>query len=128
MITEIRPVNNLYLKWIDNTMCWGGFTETPIKKGDLVERCYCVIDDFNNVEKSLLKDYVFTPDNSNDAYHCLGFGAIYNHSYEPNMYWRKIENEFIIEFIALRDIEIGEELTQNYGENYWKIRKEKKII
>ena len=34
----------------------------------------------------------------------------------------------IINFIAIRDIEIGEELTHNYGKKWWNKRNELKLV
>jgi SET domain-containing protein len=45
----------------------------------------------------------------------LGFGSLYNHSYEPNARFEFREDEDCLEFIALRDIEPGEEITINYN-------------
>ncbi|HXK40961.1 MAG TPA: SET domain-containing protein-lysine N-methyltransferase [Candidatus Paceibacterota bacterium] len=45
----------------------------------------------------------------------LGFGCLYNHSYDPNVehYGRPKRKEMV--FRALRDISPGEELTHNYN-------------
>jgi SET domain-containing protein len=45
----------------------------------------------------------------------LGFGSIYNHSWNPNVEYRKRIDEGVIEFVALRAIESGEELMTNYA-------------
>lgn len=128
MITEIRQPNNLYLKWIDDIKGWGVFTDSVIHKNDVVEVCYCIID---NYETSALKDYVFSVNgNTMDVCHCLGYGAIYNHSYDNNIIWEAIhyESYILIEFTAARDIEIGEELCHNYSNIYWEARVNKKLI
>jgi uncharacterized protein len=44
----------------------------------------------------------------------LGYGSLYNHSYKPNAYYRDRRNR-VKEFIALRDIAAGEEITINYN-------------
>lgn len=127
MITEVKQNNKLYLKFIDNDLGWGVFTDSFIKKGDDVEYCHCVLDNFVT---SPLKDYVFSTNLNNfDVYHCLGFGAIYNHSSDPNITWELINNDNhpLFKFYALRDIEIVEELRHCYGSLYWK-NKTKKII
>ena len=43
----------------------------------------------------------------------LGYGSIYNHSYEPNARYRR-EPPDLLEFVALRDIRGGEEILINY--------------
>src|SRR4051812_11486754 len=50
-------------------------------------------------------DYVALP---------LGYGAIYNHSYEPNAAFR-IKLPDIMEFVAVSCIKEGEEITINYN-------------
>ena len=45
----------------------------------------------------------------------LGYGSLYNHSYTPNaQYWQDTEYR-ALEFIALRQIRCGEEITINYN-------------
>jgi hypothetical protein len=47
----------------------------------------------------------------------LGHALLYNHEDSPNMFYEKdFANESFV-FGALRDIEVGEELTHNYGTN-----------
>jgi SET domain-containing protein len=43
---------------------------------------------------------------------------LYNHAANPNLYHRTAGRQRI-EFVALRDIAAGEELTHDYGANYW---------
>jgi hypothetical protein len=45
----------------------------------------------------------------------LGRGSLINHSYSPNAFARPLARERIMEFVALRDIEAGEEITINYN-------------
>jgi uncharacterized protein len=44
----------------------------------------------------------------------LGFGSLYNHSYQPNAIYQ-MQAPDIIEFIAHQTIEPGEEITINYN-------------
>jgi len=126
-ITEIKSQSNLYLKWGKECFGWGVFTDSTIKSGDVVETCYCLID---NYDKAPYKDYAYHPDiNTQDVYHCLGFGAIYNHSDSPNIVWKMIDNErSLIQFYVLRDIEAGEQLYHSYGKDYWINRGKKSLI
>lgn len=45
----------------------------------------------------------------------LGFGSLYNHSYDPNAVYEKDIDEETITFKARRDIAKGEEVTINYN-------------
>ena len=111
--------NNLYLKWIDKSIGWGVYTNSPIKKGDVIELCYCLLSD-NNAK--FLKNYLF--DYAGYSFLPLGYGSIYNHSNEPNIYWEMIDLEFkIMKFTAKRDIDINEELLHDYGGNKYPTKK-----
>lgn len=62
-----------------------------------------------------LHDYYFVWGEHDDkAAIALGYGSLYNHSYQPNAnYIFDIDNN-VIEFFAIRDIKSGEEITVNY--------------
>lgn len=45
----------------------------------------------------------------------LGFGSIYSHSYEPNATYKKRFKNKTIDFIAIKDIKKGGEITVNYN-------------
>ena len=47
----------------------------------------------------------------------LGYGSLYNHSSEPNCIYWTIKDEGVIEFVALVDIQAGEEIRVNYNGN-----------
>lgn len=45
----------------------------------------------------------------------LGYGSLYNHSYQPNAHYTKLFDDREIVFVALQTIEIGQEITINYN-------------
>ena len=45
----------------------------------------------------------------------LGFGSLYNHSYAPNARYLPDFDLNILEFVAVRDIQPGEEICVNYN-------------
>ena len=51
----------------------------------------------------------------------LGYGSLYNHSGEPSAEYLDNENDSLV-FVALRDIAEGEEITIDYGEEWWETR------
>ena len=104
----------------------GVFAAVDIPKGGVVERCpYIVIDDDDLQEENRLNDYLFTsPDASTDYLVVMGYGMMYNHSDNANSEWEiDTDNRFVL-FTAKRDILAGEEIFQDYGEEYWKTRQE----
>jgi SET domain-containing protein len=122
---DIKTPDNLEVKYINEDIGYGVFTNKEIKKGDIVEVCYCL--ELGSFTIAIV-DYIFRNRSTNKPFITLGYGTIYNHSYSPNIKWEVSEtNPKINVFTALNDINIGEELRFNYGENYWK-HKEKKII
>jgi SET domain-containing protein len=116
MTTEIHPSNKIYIKFINKKKGWGVFCKEKIEKNEIVETCYCIVDNHNTTS---LKNYVYNKNNtSSDVYYCFGFGSLYNHSDIPNIKFRVIdEDKHIVTFTALKDIDINEELCIYYGDN-----------
>ena len=105
----------------------GVFATREISEGEIIERCpYIVIDDDDLAEANRLQDYLFTsPDRQEDYLCVLGYGMMYNHSEEPNAEWEIDEDDIqFVRFTALRHIADGEEIFQNYGNDYWETRTE----
>lgn len=97
----------------------GVFASREIKKGELIESCPVIPtseSDYLFLKKTLLRNYYFMWDESNKKVAiCLGFGSIYNHSYEPNATYKKLIKENIIDFVAIKNIKKDEEITVNYN-------------
>ncbi len=71
--------------------------------------------DWELLQETVLMDYCFIwHDEPEDGAVALGLGSLLNHSYSPNVISQKRLRERVIEFIALHDIEEGEEVTLNY--------------
>jgi uncharacterized protein len=51
----------------------------------------------------------------------LGYGSLYNHADEPNAEYVTVADDAYA-FVALRDIEAGEQVTISYGEEWWRAR------
>lgn len=96
----------------------GVFTTKAIKKGDIVEVCPVIpfsVREASTVMGTILGHYVFEWGKAcRNAALPLGYGAVYNHSPTPNIYYRMREAKNQIVFRALRDIQAGEELLSNY--------------
>jgi SET domain-containing protein len=97
----------------------GVFTDSPISKDTLIERCP-VIEipalQSGHIDVTVLYDYYFGwgQDNQEIAI-ALGYGSLYNHSFSPNAVYVKNLSDQTIDYVALRDIEPGEEILVNYN-------------
>lgn len=102
----------------------GVFTSIPILKGDIIESAPVIVmddKDRNDIHKTVLHDYYFLWEEGLEEgeYHAaiaLGYGSLYNHSKTPNAEFVPVFDEKVIEFIAVRDIEAGEEILIEYDE------------
>jgi len=105
----------------------GGFATEPMRRGEIFESCPLLIfkqeilydyrDDHG--VRHMLSDYVMNWEKGNYAI-MLGYGVIYNHSNNPNCKARRVfersdEPNPRIEFIAMKDIQPGEELVYHYA-------------
>ncbi len=97
----------------------GVYARRDIKKGEIIERCPVVEvpkDDVSNLKDSILVTYFFYfGKNKERLAIALGFGSLYNHSYEPNATYKIKPRENAIDFIALEDIKKDCEITVNYN-------------
>lgn len=94
------------------------FAVQNIRKGELIERCPIILvpkKDVSNLRESILVNYYFYFNGKRNLAIALGFGSIYNHSYEPNATYIKKSKEKVIEFVAIKDIKENEEITANYN-------------
>lgn len=97
----------------------GVFALKNISKGEVVERCPILIlsaKDRKLIDPTRLYNYYFWwGKNKKRAAIALGFGSLYNHSYEPNLvYLRDFKRKQLI-FKALRKIKKNEQLLVNYN-------------
>jgi SET domain-containing protein len=91
----------------------GVFARKDIKKGTTFETVPLIVFNNDEVEGSKMSTYVFEWTKKTSAI-ALGYGSIYNHSYEPNARYYDGRNETKL-FVAIRDIKAGEEITVNYN-------------
>lgn len=66
------------------------------------------------LEKTVLGNYTYAWDCQYGAI-VLGYGSLYNHSYHPNARYERDFVGKIMRYVALCDIEAGEEITINYN-------------
>lgn len=103
-----------------------------IEKGDLVERSPVLIipgPDRAAADGTIVFTYVFMWEHDTveeDLYRhegraaiALGYTSLLNHSYTPNCEFIRHIDELMIDLVALRPIEPGEELTIDYQMTLW---------
>lgn len=96
----------------------GVYAARNIKKDELIEKCPIIEvprHDLASLNESILATYFFYfGEKKEQLLIALGFGSIYNHSYEPNAKYKVKQKEQTVDFIALRDIKKDEEIAFNY--------------
>ena len=100
----------------------GCFATELIKKDEIVEICKVL--PIRGAQ--VFTDYAWLDTRTMRRVLALGYGSLYNHSFEPNIQRHSHGDEFF-KFIALRDIEEGEEILVSYGKGYWHNNKIKPI-
>lgn len=95
----------------------GIFARTFIPAGTVIERAPVLVMPAAEVlateDDTVLSHYLFEWGKGTVAL-ALGFGSLYNHSYSPNARYEDAGRQLKL-YIAVRDIEPGEEVTINYN-------------
>lgn len=97
----------------------GIFAAKPIPAGAVIEVCPVILfpkSQLALVRQTVLDDYYFDWGDDGEWYaFALGYGSLYNHSYEPNADYGMDFEHNTIDFYCLRDIAAGEEICINYN-------------
>jgi SET domain-containing protein len=95
----------------------GVFARRAIRKGEEIERVPVLVMPAKDVKHgpdyTTLGVYCFHWERGKVAV-ALGYGSLYNHSYEPNARYEDVGGRTKL-FVAIRDIAAGEEITVNYN-------------
>lgn len=95
----------------------GVFATRDIKKGEMLHEAPVIPypnEQHIHIEKTLLADYAFEY-GANHTAMLLGYGMLFNHSYEPNAIYDIHFESHSFKFYAYRDIQAGEEILINYN-------------
>lgn len=115
----IHGVGDLYLQDIPEKGR-GVFSGAFIRAGETIEVCPVLVMNQPEValmEQTMLQNYCFDwaqPYGVDRAFP-LGFGMLYNHSYEPNARYLRNPSSQNITFVALCDIPPHQEILVNYN-------------
>lgn len=96
----------------------GVFATCAIAKETIIERVPVLVLPAAEILEAgngtpMLSHYVFDWGKGTVAL-ALGFGSLYNHSFNPNAFYQDCGRQ-TKEYVALRDIDAGEEITINYN-------------
>lgn len=110
----------------------GVVADRPIEPGELIERSPVLVipaSDRIASDGTIVFTYVFMWENGTveeDLYKhegraaiALGYTSLLNHSYTPNCEFVRHIDDLLIDLVALRPIEQGEELTIDYQMTLW---------
>ncbi len=105
----------------------GIFTTKSIAPDTTIEECPYLRIKADECTASL-DDYVFNletaEENGDSDYYSLvlGWGSLFNHSYDHNIeYWHDTDRNLIV-FHTIKTVAAGKQLFVNYGKDWWKSR------
>jgi hypothetical protein len=103
----------------------GAFALKTIREGDIIERCPALEVTDHDIGGELL-NYVFYGSAENKRLVAMGYGMLFNHSSDPNVAYYREDTVTGTELViyALRNINEGEEMYYNYGDDWWNTRGE----
>ena len=97
--------------------------KTQFARGELIEVCPLII--LPEIAKTIdrLKDIIFEINKDKGEWGLpLGYGSLYRHSNKPSVDYAYNKRQRHMFFIANRTIQMNEELTIDYGSEYWQER------
>ena len=117
----VRPTK-LRVKHSPEKPLWGVFACKPIMDKEVIEECPVIPLEGDNPLPLHRFAWPKAPTDVPQIFVLpLGFGAIYNHSREnANANWINHPTlDRVFQFVATRDIEVGEEVCTYYDDEYW---------
>ncbi len=96
----------------------GVFALKDFEIGEIVEKCPIINitpKERKRCEKTVLNNYIYPWRSTRSGSIVLGYGSIYNHSFNPNADWKQNFKEEKMTYRALKEIKMGEEITVNYN-------------
>ncbi len=111
----------------------GVFSDALIPANTMLEECHWIKYKRDDCSSPQLNDYVYEVTDDPNAseeetgYNAmvLGFGSIYNHSFDNNAQYLFDEEKNVFVYQSTRDIQPGEQICISYGEKWWDTRNAK---
>lgn len=94
----------------------GVFAAVSFAPGDIIEQSPIIEipqEEIIHIRRTVIHNYFFKWGTGGAL--ALGYGSLYNHSYEPNALFKLNEGMRTIDFYARSAIKEGEEITVNYN-------------
>ncbi|SEA22374.1 hypothetical protein SAMN05421743_103226 [Thalassobacillus cyri] len=101
----------------DDELDKGVFATQDIAEGELIHQAPVLPypnEEHEHIEKTYLADYAFEYGKNHTAF-LLGYGMMFNHSYQPNAIYEINFDNDSFDFYAFKDIKAGEEIFINYN-------------
>ena len=99
----------------------GVFAARNFSESEIIETCHIILlteEETELIDKTKLYNYYFNWGvKLNRVAIALGYGSLYNHSFDPNAVYEKDFQKNRLIFKCLRPIRQGEEITVNYHGN-----------
>lgn len=96
----------------------GVFALKSFKTGEVIEICPTLRmtpTERKLCSKTILDYYMYPWKSTRSASLVLGYGSIYNHSFDPNADWKQNFKTKTMVYRAIKPINKGEEITVNYN-------------
>ncbi len=122
---------NIEIRYISERVGHGVFAKSPMKKRSYVGEYTGIVRENIKIYFAPLNNYCYEypiPDRIGRSFVIDAtdgnFTRYINHSYNPNLkpQYAFFDGFYHLIFVALKEIQIGEQLTYDYGHNYWLIR------
>jgi uncharacterized protein len=96
----------------------GVFALKDFEAGEIIENCPVINitpQERKECEKTILNYYIYPWRSTQSGSVVLGYGSIYNHSFNPNADWKQNFKTENMVYRAIMPIKKGEEITVNYN-------------
>lgn len=96
----------------------GVYAARNFAEGEVIEKAPVInitTKDRKHCEKTIFAYYMYPWRSTRSGALALGYGSIYNHSFEPNADWKQNFKEDVMVYRAIKPIKKGEEILINYN-------------